>query len=295
MDRGQFGNGPRSSASLADWSCAFSLMKAMSRSPRSSACWLSYGMPIRKSRSAQPMTPRPIRRFAFTVSSISGSGYGFTSMTSSRNRTDRRTTRSSSVPVDGPLPVRLPAREHRDVDRAEVARLVREERLLAARVGRLDQPDLRRGVRRARVDPVEEDHARDRRCARRPARSGRRRPGPGAGPPPRRCAALIRSYSSPFCERVHEPVGRRDRDVEVGDAAVELALDELEDVRVVDPEDPHVGAAPGAALLHRLGRAVEHAQEGHRARRPAAGGARRRRPSGAGARRRSRCRRPTCG
>ena len=43
------------------------------------------------------MTPRPIRRLAFTVSSISGSGYGFTSMTSSRKRTDSRTTRSSSV------------------------------------------------------------------------------------------------------------------------------------------------------------------------------------------------------
>ena len=43
------------------------------------------------------MTPRPIRRFAFTVSSIAGSGYGLTSMTSSRKRTDRRTTRSSSA------------------------------------------------------------------------------------------------------------------------------------------------------------------------------------------------------
>ena len=42
---------------------------------------------------------------------------------------------------------------------------------------------------------------------------------------------------------------------------------------MVDPEDAHVRAAPGAALLHRLGRAVEHPQEGDRARGLPAGGA----------------------
>ncbi|OGL07159.1 MAG: hypothetical protein A3H48_02725 [Candidatus Rokubacteria bacterium RIFCSPLOWO2_02_FULL_71_18] len=47
-------------------------------------------------RSAQPMIPRPMRRLAFTVASISGSGYGFISMTSSRNRTASRITRSIS-------------------------------------------------------------------------------------------------------------------------------------------------------------------------------------------------------
>ena len=78
---------------------------------------------------------------------------------------------------------------------------------------------------------------------------------------------LTSSYSSPFGEGVHERVGDRDGDVEVGDAAVELALDELEDVGVVDAQDAHVGAAPGAALLDRLGGAVEDPQEGDRARR----------------------------
>ncbi len=54
-----------------------------------------------KSRSAQPMRPRPIRRFDFTVASISGSGYGFISITSSRKRTASRTTRSiSSQSID---------------------------------------------------------------------------------------------------------------------------------------------------------------------------------------------------
>ena len=62
-------------------------------------------------------------------------------------------------------------------------------------------------------------------------------------------------------QRVHEPVGGGDGDVEVGDAAVQLAVDELEDVRVVDLQDPHVGAPPGPALLDGLGRAVEDLEE----------------------------------
>ena len=43
-----------------------------------------------------------------------------------------------------------------------------------------------------------------------------------------------------------------------------LARDELEDVRVVDPQDAHVGAPPRAALLDRLGGRVEHGHEGDR-------------------------------
>jgi hypothetical protein len=42
------------------------------------------------------MMPSPMRRLDFTVASISGSGYGFISMTSSRKRTASRTTRSIS-------------------------------------------------------------------------------------------------------------------------------------------------------------------------------------------------------
>ena len=41
IERLQFGKGPRSSARRQDWSCAFSLTKAMRRSARSSAAWLS--------------------------------------------------------------------------------------------------------------------------------------------------------------------------------------------------------------------------------------------------------------
>ena len=96
MDCAQFGNDPRSSASLADWSCDFSLTKDFKRSARSVASLLSYGTPSRNSTSAQPMMPRPIRRLSFTVLSITASGYGFISMTSSRKRTASRTTRSIS-------------------------------------------------------------------------------------------------------------------------------------------------------------------------------------------------------
>ena len=42
---------------------------------------------------------------------------------------------------------------------------------------------------------------------------------------------------------------------------IELDRDELEDVGVVDAEHAHVGAAPRAALLDRLGRDVEHLHE----------------------------------
>ena len=47
--------------------------------------------------------------------------------------------------------------------------------------------------------------------------------------------------------------------------------DEFEDVRVIDAQDAHVRAAPGAALLDLLGGGVEDAQEGHRAGGHAAG------------------------
>ena len=42
------------------------------------------------------MTPSPMRRFALTVRSMAGNGYGFISITSSRKRTESRTIRSIS-------------------------------------------------------------------------------------------------------------------------------------------------------------------------------------------------------
>ena len=64
----------------------------------------------------------------------------------------------------------------------------------------------------------------------------------------------------------HELLCHRDRDVEVGERAhVGLERDELFDIGVGDGEDAHVRAAPRPALLDRLRRGVEHAQEGDRA------------------------------
>ena len=128
-------------------------------------------------------------------------------------------------PVDRPLPVRLPSREHGDVDGSQVARLVRQEGLLPAGIRRLDHPDLGRRVRGAGVDPVEEDHARVAglpRGADDPVEHV-------AGGQPADHLAVVRGDQLvllTLLDRVHEPVGRGHRDVEVDDAAVELALDQ---------------------------------------------------------------------
>ena len=51
-----------------------------------------------------------------------------------------------------------------------------------------------------------------------------------------------------------------------------LAADEIQDVRVVHPQDAHVGAPPRAALLDRLRGDVEDLHEGDRAAGDALGG-----------------------
>ncbi|MDZ7749381.1 MAG: hypothetical protein U5K43_11685 [Halofilum sp. (in: g-proteobacteria)] len=68
-------------------------------------------------------------------------------------------------------------------------------------------------------------------------------------------------------DRLHELVGDADRDVEVRQlAALVLGLDELADVRVVDAQHAHLGAAAVAGGLDGLAGAVEHAHERDRAR-----------------------------
>lgn len=64
-----------------------------------------------------------------------------------------------------------------------------------------------------------------------------------------------------------ELVRHRHGDVEVGQGVlVVLGVDEAEQVRVVNPHDAHVRAAPDAALLHRVGRRVKDVHERDRAR-----------------------------
>ncbi len=63
-------------------------------------------------------------------------------------------------------------------------------------------------------------------------------------------------------ERRHELVGDGNGDVEVRDLGeVFLAGDEVQDVRMIDAQDAHVGAATRAALLHRVGRRIVELHE----------------------------------
>ncbi len=78
------------------------------------------------------------------------------SITLSRKCTAVRTVRFQLVPVDLVSAAGL-VQHQREVDRTEVARLVREQRLLAAGIGALHLAELRRRV--VAVDPVEENHA----------------------------------------------------------------------------------------------------------------------------------------
>ena len=74
-------------------------------------------------------------------------------------------------------------------------------------------------------------------------------------------------------ERDHERIGDRHGDVEIRHLReVVLAVDEIQDVRMIHAQDAHIRAAPGAALLHDVGRAddvVLGTQPGEREARPA--------------------------
>ena len=216
------------------------------------------------------MMPSPMRRLAFTVASISGSGYGFISMTSSRKRTARRTTRSisSQSMLHSPLSARRPNRDTLSDPRLQ-ASLGRSgcsphgfvaSIIPISGVG-LAGLSLMRSMKTMPGSPV--------RQAARTMRSNTSR----ARQPLGRLAGMRvdEVVLLALLERVHERVGGGHGDVEVRDPTVELALDELQHVGMVDLQDPHVGAAPRAALLHRLRRAVEDAQERHRPGGPAAG------------------------
>jgi hypothetical protein len=72
----------------------------MTFSPSATASSESYAMSILMSMSAQPMTPRPIFRLPRASSSIAGSGYWLTSMTSSRKRTAALHDVAEAVPRD---------------------------------------------------------------------------------------------------------------------------------------------------------------------------------------------------
>src|SRR5450759_3479702 len=146
-----------------------------------------------------------------------------------------------------------------EIDGAQVAALVGQQRLLAAGVGALDLAELRRGV--VGVDAVDEDDAGV------AVLPGERDHGleHGAGAQGAYHVAGARVDQRVLLVGVdgaHEGVGDGHRDVEVVEAVVVLlGPDEVEDVRVIDAHDAHVGAAPRAALLDGLGGGIEDVHE----------------------------------
>ena len=74
-------------------------------------------------------------------------------------------------------------------------------------------------------------------------------------------------------ERAHEGVGHRDADIEVGQIAFVLGVNEVLDVRVVAAQDSHLRAAARAGRFHRLAALVEYPHVRHRAARRAPGAA----------------------
>ena len=156
-----------------------------------------------------------------------------------------------------------------EVHGAEDAALPREQRDLATGVGGLDGAE-----RRGRVGAGDRIEVEETRVARLPGclhdriEHGACRESPGRAPVTRmdQLVAAVRDHG------LHEAIGHRHREVEVGEGSCDsLGADELEDVRVVDAQGAHVGAAPPAPQLDVLRRAVEHPHEGDGPGRLAAG------------------------
>ena len=126
----------------------------------------------------------------------------------------------------------------RDRLHAEQPAIGRDERIPAdAWVGRLDQPEVRawdwRGSRLMRSMKIMPGSPVRHAARTMRSKTSRARSRPATWP----VRGLIEVVVPVRGEGLHERVGGGDRDVEVRDAAVELALDELEDVRVVHAED----------------------------------------------------------
>ncbi len=158
-----------------------------------------------------------------------------------------------------------------DVDAAEVADVVRKQRLLAAGIRRLVQAEVRHRVEAVRLVDVEAP-----RLARAPRAFDHAIPHHLRVELPRDALGdgINEVVRLTRAERRDEVRRDRDGDVEVHDLReVFLAGDELEDVRMIDAQNSHVRAAARAALLHRIRGRVVELHEGDRTGRDAGGGA----------------------
>src|SRR6058998_932374 len=112
-------------------------MNFMTCSPIWTPASESYWTPSLKSMRANPITPRPIFRLSLVHFSIAAIGYLFMSMTLSRKCTEVRMDRSRCAQSISYRPSAVWVMVLQ-IDAPEVARLVGQQRLLAARVGGLD-------------------------------------------------------------------------------------------------------------------------------------------------------------
>src|SRR5439155_1752669 len=161
--------------------------------------------------------------------------------------------------------------EQPEIHGPEIADVVREQRLLAARVRGLVAAEL--WYRVVVVGPIDEIHPRLTGLPR--AVDDFAEHLAGVELPDRLAAAgMDQIVGRPLLQGPHEGIGDRHGDVEVRDLGeIVLAGDELEDVRVVDAQDAHVGPATRAALLHHVGGRIVQLHERHGARRHPHGGA----------------------
>ena len=152
-----------------------------------------------------------------------------------------------------------------DVNRTQVADVIREQRLLAARVRRFVRTELRHRV--VTVCFVDEEHAR---LARAPRADDHLLPDVA-------CTQLTRHLLRALIEQIVVRVGldglhelRRDADgdIEVGDLGqIFLARNEFHHVRMIDTQNAHVRATTRAPLLHRVRAGVVQFHERDRSRR----------------------------
>ena len=161
--------------------------------------------------------------------------------------------RAQPLPVDTGPPA-LTGDDMSEVDRAEDAALPGAQRNLAARVRRLEAAERRQRIRAG--DGVDEHQPR---IAAAPGGvhdtvEHLARAQPADRPLPARVNEIV---GRPVLDGVHERVGDADRQVEVlQGAAVDLGLDEVQDVGMVDAQDAHVRSAAASALLDVLRRGI---------------------------------------
>ena len=163
------------------------------------------------------------------------------------------------APVDG-IGAGLVLRQHLDqVDGTQVAALIGQERLFAAGIGGFDFP--LSGYHVVPVEPVQKDDARFAVA-----------PGgvddfvknlPGTKLADRQLGAGFHEIVHfALFHRFHELLSDAHGNVEIGDVGVvRLAVDETQNVGMIDPQDTHIGASAGAALLNGLRGHVEDPHE----------------------------------